>query len=112
MPELPTWDNGSMFSYTGSVENGTTITFGRNNTIIVSREQYTDLLDHFRGQTVKAGTSRTNAPVGSVGQWLQANVSKTAISSYVCPILLHEGYAEKVGRSQIRFLRGINNATI
>lgn len=70
---------------------------------MVTAEQYTRLLHHFRGRTVSIGTSRDNPPIGSVGRWLQGNVTRTAIASYVGPILVAEGYAEKIG-SDIRFI--------
>ena len=41
----------------------------------------------------------------SVGEWFLANVTKTAIASYVCPILIHEGFAERVDKSQIAFVK-------
>jgi hypothetical protein len=52
------------------------------------------------------GTSRDNPPTGSVGAWLQENVTKTAIASYVGPILLSEGLASRVPGepSKIRFV--------
>jgi hypothetical protein len=55
--------------------------------------------------TVDAGTSRTDPPAKSVGEWFLANVTKTAIASYVCPILIHEGFAERVDKSQIAFVK-------
>jgi len=63
------------------------------------------LLRAFGGATVGIGTSRTNPTPGSVGEWLQANVTKTAMASFVGPILLAEGYAERVpgASSEIRF---------
>ena len=48
------------------------------------------------------GTSRDSAPKGSIGEWLQANVTKTAIASYVGPILINEGFAEKVEGPNIK----------
>lgn len=104
MEKLKTWAGRSSFEYSGSVKNGTTIMYGNGHEKIISREQYISLLNHFKGKTVDAGTSRTNAPQGSVGEWLQTNITKTAVSSYVCPILIAEGYAEK-DRSQIKFSR-------
>ena len=105
MPTLPTWAGKSSFSYVGSVKKGTTITYGRGFHIIISAEQYTALLNHFRGHTVSIGTPRTNPRPGSVGEWLQSNVTRTAVASYVGPILIEEGYAERVeaGGSEIRF---------
>jgi hypothetical protein len=104
MPTLPTWTGRSRFSYAGSVTQGTTITYGKGFSLPVSQAEYNALLNHFRGQTVDIGTSRDNPPHGSVGEWLQSHVTKTAIASYVGPILINEGYAETAGRSRIHFL--------
>lgn len=101
---LETWAGKSSFSYTGSVKSGTIITYGSGFSLSVSADQYTKLLNYFEGRTINIGTSRTNPPRGSVGEWLQANVTKTAIASYVGPILISEGYAEKAGGPYIRFL--------
>jgi len=105
MRELETWAGRSRFRYEGSVEQGTIVHFGTGfaHTARLSAEQFRRLLAHFKGRTVPIGTSRDSAPGGSVGAWLQENVTPTAIASYVGPILLDEGYAEKVGRSDIRF---------
>ncbi len=54
---------------------------------------------------VNIGTSRNKAPLGSIGNWLQNNVTKTAIASYVGPILTEEGYARKVGKHKIEILK-------
>lgn len=98
MKSLGTWSGGSNFKYEGSVATGTTIYYGKKPGIIkVSSEQYSQLLNHFRGKSVKIGTSRTDAQIDSVGQWLQDNVTKTAIASYVGPILIHEEFAIKKG---------------
>jgi hypothetical protein len=102
---MKTWSGrGEDFSYTGSVAQGTEIVFGKNkNKARVSAEQYRDLIQHFKGKTVEIGTSHDNPPRGSVGKWLQENVSKTQLSSYVGPIMISEGYASMIGGSQIRF---------
>jgi hypothetical protein len=102
---MKTWaGRGADFSYTGSIDQGTEITFGiMKNKIKVSAEQYTSLLNHFKGKTVEIGTSHDDPPRGSVGERLQNNVSKTQISSYVGPILISEHYASQIGKSQIRF---------
>ncbi len=102
MPRLPTWAGKSSFQYTGSVDTGTTITYGKGFTVNVSVSDYSRLVRFFSGSEVEIGTSRTNAPAGSLGKWLQDNVTRTAIASYVGPILINEGYAEKVGESKIR----------
>ena len=102
---MKTWaERGADFSYTGSVAQGTEITYGINkNKIKVTAEQYSDLITYFKSKTVEIGTSHDNPPRSSVGEWLQENVSKTQISSYVGPILIKELYALQIGRSQIRF---------
>ncbi|MCX5886962.1 MAG: hypothetical protein NT096_13815 [Proteobacteria bacterium] len=103
MTDLPTWAGKSKFSYIGSVKEGTYITYGRGFSCKVSAKQYSALIDHFRGKTVNIGTSRDNPPKGSVGEWLQKNVIKTAIASYVGSILIAEGYAERGYRGEIKF---------
>jgi hypothetical protein len=102
---MKTWaGRGADFSYTGSITQGTEITYGiNNNKARVTSQQYSDLIKHFKGKTVEIGTSHDNPPHGSVGEWLQANVTKTQISSYVGPILIAAGLANQVGKSQIRF---------
>ena len=102
MPELPTWAGGSSFSYIGSVRKGTKMTYGSGHTMHVSASDYQRLLTHFGGRRVPCGTSRTDRPRDSLGEWLLENVTKTAIASYVGAILVHEGYAVKRG-SDIEF---------
>ena len=105
MPKLPTWSGTSSFSYTGSVKHGTKIRHGNNGAFSVTMTalQYTTLLNYFRRRTVEIGTSRTQPPRGSLGEWLQANVTRTAIASYVGPILIAEGFAARDGSTRIRF---------
>ena len=104
--QLKTWAGRSEFSYDGSVSAGTEIWYGQGWLVRVSADEYRALLKHFRHAETEMGTSRDTAPNGSVGAWLQKNVTKSAIASYVGPILLHEGYAERVlGQpSRIRFI--------
>ncbi len=106
MRTLKSWAGRSNFSYNGSVKQGTKITYGRGYSLSISAPQYAELLAHFLGDTVDIGTSRTNPPRGSVGKWLQSNVTKTAIASYVGSILIAEGYAKKHGGSKITFKTG------
>lgn len=92
---LPTWDNRSEFEYDGSVSEGTSLYYGTEQESYISSGQYSALLQHFQGRTVKCGTSRTNPPRDSVGEWLQKNVQDRSLASYVCAILIAEGYATK-----------------
>lgn len=103
MPE--TWGGRSTFDYVGSVETGTRIKYGQGHTIEVSAQQYAALRQYFLNRVVSAGTPRTEAPGESLGAWLQANVTRTAIASYVTPILILEEYAERVGDHDIRITR-------
>ena len=104
MKLLRTWGGRSKFEYDGSVITGTNIHYGNGFKISISSEQYFQLLDQFRGKSVNIGTSRTNVPIGSIGEWLKENVTKIAIASYIGAILIHEGYATKVdGRPIIEF---------
>jgi hypothetical protein len=105
--KLKTWRRRSQFEYEGSVAQGTKILYGKKPySANVSAEQYQALLKYFKGAEAEMGTSFDAPPDASVGGWLQENVTKTALASYVGPILLHEGYAERVPRqpSRIRFL--------
>jgi hypothetical protein len=106
MPTLATWAGKSSFSYSGSVNQGTKISYGKGGaySITVSGSQYAALLNNFRGRTVEIGTSRTDRPRGSLGEWLQANVTKAAIASDVGPIRIAGDYAARIGRSQIKFI--------
>ncbi|MDD0974007.1 hypothetical protein [Pseudomonas fontis] len=103
----PTWANRSTFDYTGSVLTGTDIRYGRNlqHSQHVSAAEYAALRQHFLDREVAIGTSRTAPANDSIGAWLQAEVSRTALASYVGPILLLEGFAQRTAPSQIRVIR-------
>jgi len=107
MVTLDTWAEKSKFQYSGSVTAGTTINYGSKYgyTLTVTGEQYKRLRKTFLRKIVDIGTSRNKAPLGSIGNWLQNNVTKTAIASYVGPILIEEGYARKVGKHKIEILK-------
>jgi hypothetical protein len=104
MQTLTTWAGRSKFTYTGSVAYGLMITYGKGFSVTISTAEYKALLKQFHGRTVEIGTSRTNPPCGSVGEWLMNNVTKTGIVSYIGPILINAGYAVKVGKTQIKFI--------
>ena len=88
MRTLKTWAGRSTFSYKGSVSHGTEIIYGSGRRTKMSATQYSALLKHFHNRTVEIGTSKTDPPRGSVGEWLQSNVTKAAIASYVGLFLL------------------------
>ena len=100
-----TWGKRSSFDYTGSIKTGTEIKYGEGRVITVTAQQYAALRKHFLNQVVAVGTSRTDSPKRSLGEWLQNNVTKLAIASYVAPILVLEGYAERVDTRDIRITK-------
>ena len=102
---LQTWAGQSEFEYEGDpLVSGTSIYYGKDfqYSAKVSAEQYRNLLENFAGNSVPAGTSRDNPPANSMGRWLQQNVTKTALASYVGPILVKHKHAEKRG-TKIKF---------
>lgn len=103
MKKLYTWGGRSHFEFEGSVVEGTKIYFAQSAPVMVSAYDYYRLLSEFQGQTVNIGTSRTDPPAGSVGEWLLSHVVKSNLMSYVGSILVDEGYAEAVGGPDIRF---------
>ena len=103
--KMETWAGRSEFEYNGSVERGTEIFYGKGNRITVSAKNYKLLRQSFFNKTVQIGTSRDNPPKDSLGSWLQQNVTRTAIASYVGPILINEGFAKKVSDHEIRVIR-------
>jgi len=101
---VETWGGKSTFRYTGNVAKGTKITYGKWYNIQVSGNQYDNLRRAFLNKTVKVGTSRI-PPEGSLGAWIKENVTRTAIASYVSAILLNEGFAVRVSRTEIKIVK-------
>lgn len=102
---IDTWAGRSQFDYSGCVSVGTQITFGDSKIINVSHQQYSALRAAFLGKVVPVGTSFDSPQPGSIGEWLQVHVTRTAIASYVAPILLREGYAVRESETDIRVIR-------
>jgi len=104
MQTLKTWAGRSKFEYEGNESQGVEIYYGEGHRVNITTNHYSALLNHFRGRTVDIGTSRDKPQRGSLGEWLQENVTRTAIASYVGPILIHEGHAVKTDNgSKIKF---------
>jgi hypothetical protein len=99
-----TWMRGSQFDYEGNVENGTTIIYGQNESRIqVTALNYEALLNNFQGRVIQVSSSRTELVAGSLEAWLQENVSRTTISTYVAAILVNEGFATRTANNEIQF---------
>jgi hypothetical protein len=94
---LKTWNGKQEFLYSGSVTTGTEIRYGDNFyfKITIDAGIYLALLEAFAGKEVPIGASRTRIPANSLGAWLMTNVTKTAIASYVGPILINEECAKR-----------------
>ncbi len=109
MTTLETWGGRSDFRYEGSITQGTKIFYKDKSkatswsTEVVTAEQYQGLLSKFSGLEVELGhypTPRT----GSIEEWLKVQYDQWGLTSYIGPILVHEGYAVRVAaKTRIRF---------
>ncbi len=103
MIERATWAERSRFRYRTNADGSVDIAFGSGPTRRrLTRQKLDDLLAQFGGQSVKPGTSRTNPPEGSLGEWLIANFTKVATASYIAPVLIDLGHAARDG-GELRF---------
>lgn len=100
---VDTWGGRSEFEYQGNVQQGTVIIYGNNNRITITAEQYQQLINHFVGQNVTVSPERTDPEAGSLEDWLHQNVTRTAIASYVAPILVQEGIADRTPENTLMF---------
>jgi len=92
--QLLTSAGRSKFEFEGSVSEGTHIYYGNSHESYVTKAQYERLLSHFKGKTVKIGTSRCNIPHGSLGEWINENIQYRSLASYIVPILERGGYVK------------------
>src|SRR5205807_8699527 len=103
---MQTWSGRSRFECDGFVGQNLDLYYGSGfkHTLTVSALDVGRLLATFAGKDVPLGTNRTTPPSGSVGAWLQSNVTKTAIASYLGPILIADGRATRGSASdRIKF---------
>ena len=95
MKELKTW-SGIPFKYSGSITSKIDIRYGNNRPAKLT-ELHCEMLRMFinplKGNEIFINSSRDKDFEGGLGQWLKANVTKTAIASYISSILVNEGYA-------------------
>ncbi|MCL4552490.1 MAG: hypothetical protein M1305_02895, partial [Candidatus Marsarchaeota archaeon] len=108
---LPTWAGRKQFQYEGSVREGTTIYFGSNSryACTVTASEYAGMLAMFNGQEVSIGTSRTDPPNGSLGKWLTEEYKLYAMTSYIGPILIREGFAERGSKPDLIQIKRLSN---
>ena len=76
---------------------------GNKNKKIVSSNTYKELMSQYKGQTLTVGSSFNNPQVGTLEYWLQSNVTKVSISTYVASILEHQKVAVRVNKKQLKF---------
>lgn len=102
--KLSTWGGKAFFKYLGSVKDGTKIHFGNSSTAEVTAAQYKELLKEFKGKSINVGAIHGASPeVGTLEHWLQTNVTKTSISTYVAAILKNESHAIRKRDGKIQF---------
>jgi hypothetical protein len=100
MHTLRTWANRAPFRYVGSVREGTTIYYGRDFGFRdrIPAAEYTRMLSTFSGQEIRIGTSAKTPRPGSLGEWFARECGRPGMTSYIGPILIAEGYAERASR--------------
>jgi hypothetical protein len=104
---LPTWAGRSTFEYEGSLDGKLTLHYGKDYAYSLTIDGADVLrgLKLFADKEVPIGTSRTQPPPSSLGKWLLGHVTKTAIASYLGPILIAHGYAERGSASDLIRIR-------
>lgn len=94
---LHTWTKRGRFSYQGDLTTGTKVLYGRGSSFLVPAALYAELLAQFRGRDVAVGASRT-PPRDSLNAWLRRRLPDVEVPvTYVGPILVAEGAAERDG---------------
>lgn len=83
------------FTYRGSAQDGITIEFETGD-FSISANVIQNVLDHFRGQTVRGGFSMTDPPSGGVGEYLASLGGSLTPrhASFLCAVLCHENLAD------------------
>ncbi|ALC89390.1 hypothetical protein AM500_06020 [Bacillus sp. FJAT-18017] len=93
---------GSSFSYEGSVEKGTSISYGSGSRVKASKELYQELLKTFSGQTIILGNPpKEENDLTYLRNWLLANNHPRILKHHIPSILMAEGYAELAEESLI-----------
>ena len=92
-----TWANRATFEYDGNIPTGTTIRYGEDLSYsqTVTADQWTALLAQFQGRSVELGTSFDAPPPNSIGEWWKNTFHAAPLMSYMGPILVLEGFAQR-----------------
>lgn len=87
------------------VDLGYQIMVGKSKTkLFLPRSFIAEIETDMAGEELNIGSNRDNPPEGSLGARLNSKVCKTAMASYVAPLLVHLGVAETVNKRTIRIL--------
>jgi hypothetical protein len=96
--EMKTLVKKKPFKYKKNSNGDKEVFFGKDAStkVKLSKKQYISLIETFKGRTVLIGSSRTNPPKDSLGEWLMNTITKQAIASYIAPILIEDGLATPI----------------
>ena len=95
MIRLKTRSKGKPFWYERTPDNKIRIIFGQDRKTAIPVQKYESMIRAFRGKEVELRPTRGIPKAGSVEAWVRLNnITKTAIASYLGPILVHEERAE------------------
>ncbi len=111
----PTFGGQATFVYCGSVQTGTTVWPGQRTSykLRFSAEQWSALLQAFRGKEVRAGLNFSHPEPGSFGEWIKIHWNtKMGPAAYVGGILINEGYAKRPRPGWIEVFAEPSNTTL
>jgi hypothetical protein len=96
MPTIETCGNESKrttFTYHGNVESGVTFAFESGDFFIPSHI-IQNVINHFRGQSIRGGFSMTEPTPGGVGEFIASlgNNLTPRHASFLCAVLQHQGH--------------------
>jgi hypothetical protein len=108
---MRTWAGAKEFKCLGSVRGGLQIHCGEgySRSYAITAAELLQALTVFSGQEVKIGTHRTAPPDGSIGDWLRRKFRKGGIMSYLGPVLIEEGYAERGSEKDLIRIKRFSN---
>jgi hypothetical protein len=91
MKELETLGNHSQFKYEWAADNRIRIHYGKKSTIFVKGDHYKELIQKFRGHTVRI--HHYSPDEENLQDWLFTKGYKTRIEQYIAAILCNERHA-------------------
>lgn len=101
--ELKTWGGRSNFKYKGNINTGIELIFGNNNRFFIRPEKISKLLEELKGKTIQVGSAFKDPKKDTLEYWLQNNVTKTSISTYLASVLVNEKIVQKNNDNNLLF---------